>query len=157
MVQRGATRFPGRRDLFRSPHVGLRQFDLLFRASNLTFVPLRDSLVHTLTLHPGPGCRQGDAANGSLAGLRGDLRPTFDGSTLLLADSSRTVRLLTPQLLGAVAAAKVTSGNTAQITRDLKPAAPAAAKAVRNVEKITRPAGWLARIGSFVLKIIRPF
>src|SRR5216117_3386303 len=39
-------------NLFRCPDVGLRQLNVFFGASNLTFMPLRESLVHTLRLHP---------------------------------------------------------------------------------------------------------
>lgn len=43
-----AARFPGGGDLFVCPYIRLRQPDLVSGAGNLTFVPLRESLVHTL-------------------------------------------------------------------------------------------------------------
>lgn len=116
---------------------------------------LRADLVTQSTLWRGEVSRQGNAANGTLAGLRSDARPVLDNAALLELESARTVRLLTPQLLGAIAALKVTSGNTAQITRDLKPAAPAAAKAVQNVERMTRPLGWPAKLARGALNVAK--
>lgn len=107
---------------------------------------LRADLVTQSTLWRSEASRQADAANGTLAGLRADARPVLENAAVLELESARTVRLLTPQLLGALAASKVTAGNAAQITRDLKPAAPAAAKTVQNVERLTRPLGWPAKI-----------
>lgn len=44
----GAAGFPGGFDLFRRPHVRLRQFDPASGAGNLPLVTLCDSVVHTL-------------------------------------------------------------------------------------------------------------
>jgi len=118
---------------------------------------LRADLTTQSTLWRGEVSRQADAANGTLAGLRSDVRPVLDNAALLESDASRTVRLVTPQLVGAAAAWKVTGGNSAQIMRDLKPAAPAAAKAVQNVEKLTRPASWLVRAARIAAKVVWPF
>lgn len=88
---------------------------------------------------------------------RSDARPVLANAALLEADAARTVRVLTPQLLGAVAASKVTAGNAAQITRDLKPAAQDAAHAMRNAERATRPLGWPVKIGQEILGFIKKF
>ncbi len=57
-------------------------------------------------------------------GLRGDLRPVLDAAQGTLRDAGRTVDDLHPQLLGLVAASKVTAGETAQAMRDFRGAVP---------------------------------
>lgn len=118
---------------------------------------LRADLVTQSTLWRGMMDRQADTANGTLAGLRIDALPVLQNAAQVEANVNRTIDMLRPQALGALAASKVTAGNAAQITRDLKPAAPAAAKTLQNVEKLTRPAGWISKAVRFALKIIWPF
>jgi len=65
-----------------------------------------------------------DAALGTVDGLRGDLKPVIDAAQSTLHDADRTVADLHPQLLGLVAASKVTAGETAQTMRDLRNAVP---------------------------------
>lgn len=89
---------------------------------------------------------QAGRANDSLAGLRSDALPVLQNAAQVEANVNRTIDVLRPQALGALAASKVTAGNAAQITRDLKPAAPAATKAIQNVERVTRPLAWPLRI-----------
>ena len=77
----------------------------------------------------------------TLAGVRSDLQPTFTEAQTLLATSNRTVADLHPQLLGLVAASKVTAGETAQTMREVKNAAP---KMVDSVEHIAASADGIA-------------
>jgi predicted phage tail protein len=57
-------------------------------------------------------------------GLRLDLKPVLDQAQDTLHDADRTVADLHPQLLGLVAASKVTAGETAQTMRDFRTAVP---------------------------------
>jgi len=65
-----------------------------------------------------------DAMLDTAAWLRGDLRPVLDAAQGTLRDADRTVADLHPQLLGLVAASKVTAGETAQTMRDVRTAVP---------------------------------
>lgn len=87
-----------------------RQLDQLQAVTVDEVRRLRADLVIQSTLWRAEVRRQGDAANGTLAGVRSDLRPALDNAALLESDASRTVRLVTPQLVGAAAAWKVTGG-----------------------------------------------
>jgi predicted phage tail protein len=57
-------------------------------------------------------------------GLRHDLQPVLAAVQSTLHDTDRTVNDLHPQLLGLVAASKVTAGETAQTMRDFRFAVP---------------------------------
>ena len=65
-----------------------------------------------------------DAALETAAGIRGDLAPVLVAAQTTLHDTDRTVADLHPQLLGLVAASKVTAGETAQTMRDFRGAVP---------------------------------
>jgi len=65
-----------------------------------------------------------DAALGTVDGLRYDLQPVLAAAQTTLHDAGRTVADLHPQLLGLVAASKVTAGETAQTMRDFRFAVP---------------------------------
>ena len=65
-----------------------------------------------------------DAALETAEGLRRDLQPVLDAAQGTLHDADRTVADLHPQLLGLVAASKVTAGETAQTMRDFRNAVP---------------------------------
>jgi hypothetical protein len=65
-----------------------------------------------------------DTALGTADGLRRDLQPVLADAQSTLHDADRTVADLHPQLLGLVAASKVTAGETAQAMRDFRNAVP---------------------------------
>jgi len=65
-----------------------------------------------------------DAALDTAEGLRRDLKPVLDAAQGTLHDTDRTVADLHPQLLGLVAASKVTAGETAQTMRDFRTVVP---------------------------------
>lgn len=65
-----------------------------------------------------------DAVLETAEGLRRDLKPVIDAAQGTLHDADRTVADLHPQLLGLVAASKVTAGETAQTMRDFRSAVP---------------------------------
>jgi hypothetical protein len=65
-----------------------------------------------------------DAVLETAEALRGDLKPVLDAAQGTLHDADRTVEDLHPQLLGLVAASKVTAGETAQAMRDFRGAVP---------------------------------
>jgi ABC-type transporter Mla subunit MlaD len=65
-----------------------------------------------------------DAALDTVEGLRRDLRPVLDAAQGTLYDADRTVKDLHPQMLGLVAASKVTAGETAQTMREFRNAVP---------------------------------
>ena len=65
-----------------------------------------------------------DATLATAEALRGDLKPVIEATEDTLRDTDRTVTDLHPQLLGLVAASKVTAGETAQTMRDFRNAVP---------------------------------
>jgi hypothetical protein len=65
-----------------------------------------------------------DAALDTVEGLRSDLKPVLDATQGTLRHADRTLTDLHPQLLGLVAASKVTAGETAQTMRDFRNAVP---------------------------------
>jgi len=65
-----------------------------------------------------------DIALGTAEELRQDMKPVLDAAQATLHDTDRTVADLHPQLLGLVAASKVTAGETAQTMRDVRNAVP---------------------------------
>lgn len=64
-------------------------------------------------------------ANESIAGLRSDLQPVVAGAVAVESHADKAVVDLHPQMLGLVAASKVTAGETAQTMRDVQRAVPA--------------------------------
>jgi hypothetical protein len=65
-----------------------------------------------------------DAVLDTAEGLRRDLQPVLAAAQGTLHEADRTVADLHPQLLGLVAASKVTAGETAQTMRDFRGAVP---------------------------------
>jgi len=65
-----------------------------------------------------------DAMLDTAESLRRDVQPVLDAAQITLHDADRTVSDLHPQLLGLVAASKVTAGETAQAMRDFRGAVP---------------------------------
>jgi hypothetical protein len=65
-----------------------------------------------------------DTALGIVEGVRADLKPVLDGAAALEADTDKTVTDLHPQLLGLVAAGKVTAGEAATTMREIQRATP---------------------------------
>jgi hypothetical protein len=65
-----------------------------------------------------------DLALGTAEGLRRDMQPLLVAAEGTIDDADRTVTDLHPQLLGLVAASKVTAGETAQTMRDFRNAVP---------------------------------
>jgi hypothetical protein len=65
-----------------------------------------------------------DTALGTFEGVRADLQPVIDGAATLEADADKTVKDLRPQLLGLVAAGKVTAGEAATTMREIQRATP---------------------------------
>ncbi len=88
-----------------------------------------------------------------LGKLRADLKPVLASTDELLAQSSGTVAVLRPQLLGLAAAGKVTLGESAQAARRFDATLPRflelgqgvgtnLQQTTANVERITRPDKW---------------
>jgi hypothetical protein len=65
-----------------------------------------------------------DAALQTVEEARGDLQPVLAAAQGTLHEAGRTVTDLHPQLLGLVAASKVTAGETAQTMRDFRSVVP---------------------------------
>ena len=65
-----------------------------------------------------------DTALGTAEKVEADLKPVFDGGATLEADTDKTVTDLRPQLLGLVAAGKVTAGEAATTMREIQRATP---------------------------------
>jgi len=65
-----------------------------------------------------------DIALGTASDLRGDVKPVLDAAGDTLRRTSQAVADLRPQLLGLIAASKVTAGETAQTMRDVRGAVP---------------------------------
>jgi len=65
-----------------------------------------------------------DAVLETVAGLRSDVKPLLETAQNTLHDADRTVTDLHPQILGLVAASKVTAGETAQTMRSFRDAVP---------------------------------
>ena len=99
-----------------------------------------------------------------------DLGSFEDAATAVLVTTNKTVSDLHPQLLGLVAAAKVTAGETAQTMREVKTAAPEMVKSVQGIaasadgiaadakleaDEITRPKRWWQKILGPVYTVIR--
>ena len=65
-----------------------------------------------------------DVALGTVDALRRDIAPVLQSANQVLRDTDRTIADLHPQMLGLVAASKVTAGETAQTMRDVRGAVP---------------------------------
>jgi len=83
-----------------------------------------DEIRQTADRRVGDTLARADAALDTAEGLRRDLKPVLDAAQGTLHDAGRTVSDLHPQLLGLVAASKVTAGETAQTMRDFRNAVP---------------------------------
>jgi hypothetical protein len=83
-----------------------------------------DSVREAADRRVGDTLARADAAMNTADGLRRDLQPVLDAARDTLHEASRTVTDLHPQLLGLVAASKVTAGETAQTMRDFRGAVP---------------------------------
>jgi hypothetical protein len=73
-----------------------------------------------------------DTALGIVEGVRADLKPVLDGAAALEADTDKTVTDLHPQLLGLVAAGKVTAGEAATTMREIQRATPEIVASVKD-------------------------
>jgi len=83
-----------------------------------------DEIRQTADRRVGDTLARADAVLETAGALRSDLRPVLDAAQSTLHDTDRTVIDLHPQLLGLVAASKVTAGETAQTMRDFRFAVP---------------------------------
>ncbi len=97
--------------------------------------------------------------------LRADLRPAITNAVTLEAEAARSLRLWTPQVLGLLAASKVTAGETATTMREFRRASPAllagidrvvansdrttaaSAQVMNNLARASRPLPLWLRIG----------
>ena len=134
-LQLGATRTEvlaqvtdARRDL--GQQVTLARRDLLDRTQHEVAALRTDVMREVGEIRTAADRRVGDtlarvdSALGTAEGLRSDLRPVEDAAQSTLHDADRAVADLHPQLLGLVAASKVTAGETAQTMRDFRDAFP---------------------------------
>ena len=83
-----------------------------------------DEIRETADRRLGDTLMRADKALETAEALRRDVKPVLDEARGTLQDADRTVADLHPQLLGLVAAAKVTAGETAQTMRDFRNAVP---------------------------------
>jgi ABC-type transporter Mla subunit MlaD len=104
--------------------------DVLLRSERQAVALRQDMLREAAEIREAADRRVGDtlaradAALETAQGLRGDLKPVLDAAQDTLQDADRTVADLHPQVLGLVAASKVTAGETAQTMRSLRDAVP---------------------------------
>lgn len=121
--------------------------------------PVLDAVEWDLNVFPGVAAeatatlRKGQEAMVELGRIRGDLRPVLASTDELLAQTSGTVAVVRPQLLGLAAAGKMAFGSTADAARQVDRALPeflaigrqfgkASTATATNVERITRPDRW---------------
>jgi hypothetical protein len=83
-----------------------------------------DEFRKTADQRVGDTLARADAALGTAEALRRDVQPVLDAARITLHEADRTVTDLHPQLLGLVAASKVTAGETALTMRDIRGAVP---------------------------------
>jgi hypothetical protein len=83
-----------------------------------------DEIRATADRRVGDTLARADAALETAEGLRRDLQPVLAAAQGTLHEADRTVTDLHPQLLGLVAASKVTAGETAETMRDFRSAVP---------------------------------
>lgn len=93
-----------------------------------------DEIRETADRRVGDTLARADEALGTADQMRQDLQPVLTEAEGTLRDTDRTVADLHPQLLGLVAASKVTAGETAQTMRDFRTAVPSF---IAQGEKIT--------------------
>lgn len=104
--------------------------DVLVRSERQVAALRQDALMEageireTADRRVGDTLARADEALNSVEGLRRELKPVLDAVQGTLHDADRTVADLHPQLLGLVAASKVTAGETAQTMRDFRSAVP---------------------------------
>ena len=104
--------------------------DVLLRSERQVSALRRDVMAEageirqTADQRVGDTLARADAVLDTAAGLRRDLQPVLDAAQGTLHEADRTVADLHPQLLGLVAASKVTAGETAQTMRDFRSAVP---------------------------------
>lgn len=96
-----------------------------------------------------------------IRGVRADLKPVIASTDELLMQSSSTVAVVRPQLLGLMAAAKVTAGETATAMRDIRRATPEfirtaqqfghdSSSVAANLNRLTKPR-WYDRLLGYTL------
>lgn len=104
--------------------------DLLARSERQMAALRRDALAEvdrirvTADRRVGDTLARADTALGTAAGLRQDLQPVLAEAQSTLRDADKTVADVHPQLLGLIAASKVTAGETAQTMRSVRGAVP---------------------------------
>jgi phage-related protein len=104
--------------------------DVLVRSERQIADLRRDVLAQTGEIRETADRRVGDvlaradAVLGTAEEVRQDLQPVLAAAQGTLRETNRTVADLHPQLLGLVAASKVTAGETAQTMRDFRAAVP---------------------------------
>jgi hypothetical protein len=124
---------PGEVDAARAAlagEVGAARKDVLTRSERQVAALRKDVLAEVGEIRLDADRRVGDTlaradlALGTAEGLRRDMQPLLDAAEGTLHDTDRTVADLHPQLLGLVAASKVTAGETAQTMREVRNAVP---------------------------------
>jgi Skp family chaperone for outer membrane proteins len=81
-------------------------------------------LRETADRRTGDTLARADTALATIDSFRRDVQPVLQSAESTLQDTRKTVADLHPQLLGLVAASKVTAGETAQTMRDVRHAVP---------------------------------
>jgi len=104
--------------------------DLLQRSERQIAALRRDVLAEaseireTADRRAGDTLARADTALATVDSLRRDLKPVLDAAQSTIDHADKTVADLHPQLLGLVAASKVTAGETAQTMREVRGAVP---------------------------------
>jgi hypothetical protein len=110
--------------------IDARAADITERADNQATALRTDVMAEVKAIHADSNQRFGDTlarvdtALKTVEGVRADLKPVLDGAVALEADTDKTVTDLRPQLLGLVAASKVTAGEAATTMREIQRATP---------------------------------
>jgi hypothetical protein len=124
---------PGEVDATRAAlvgEVGAARKELLTRSERQVAALRKDVMAEVGEIRRDADQRVGDtlaradSALGTAEGLRRDVQPLLATAERTIDDADRTVTDLHPQLLGLVAASKVTAGETAQTMRDFRNAVP---------------------------------
>jgi hypothetical protein len=124
---------PGEVSATRTALVGQIQaarVDVLARSERQVAALRRETLAELGEIRSAADRRVGDAlaradtALDTAERLRHDVKPVLDAAQDTLHNADRTVADLHPQLLGLVAASKVTAGETAQTMRSFRDAVP---------------------------------
>jgi hypothetical protein len=120
---------PGQVDAARAAlvdEVGAARKDVLLRSERQVAALRKDVMAEAGEIRRDADQRVGetlaraDSALSTAEGLRRDVQPLLLAAESTLHDADRTVIDLHPQLLGLVAASKVTAGETAQTMRDFR-------------------------------------